>query len=360
MRRLRRLRRFEHGGEIFDASKRTEIPFKKIIDFSASINPLGISKKAELAIRTGYKKIVHYPEPFSRTLSEKIGEALRLPPECIIPSNGSTELIYLIPRALRPKTVLIHEPTFSEYERAALLAGARVKNINGLSFKGKEFLKALKKVDMAFLCNPNNPTGELIEREVLLEIAERAKSSRCFLIVDEAFIDFAPDGTFISEAKRNPYLIVLRSLTKFYALTGLRAGYAVSAPETAKRIMHAKEPWAVNTLAAEAAMASIRDKGYAEKTHSLIKREKAFIERELEKAGVWFFPSSANFYLIRIKMAGAFRKELFKKGILIRDCSNFKGLGRDYLRFAVKGRRENVRLISELNDFISPVSSSRQ
>jgi len=356
LRRLTRskgLKRFEHGGDVFCASRNTGVPVKRIMDFSASINPLGMTKKAELALKRGFKKLSHYPEPFSPTLSKKISEHLRIPPECVIPGNGSTELIYLIPRALRPRSVLIHEPTFSEYERAARLSGAKIKNINGLSFKGKDFLKALKRADMAFLCNPNNPTGELIERKQALEIAEEARRNKCFLTLDEAFIDFAPDGSLIHEAMRNPYLIVLRSMTKFYALTGLRIGYAVCAPETAQRLMQVKEPWSVNTLGALAASASIKDKQFTERTRALIKKEKAFIERELKKAGVRFLPTEANFYLIKTKMARAFKEYLFNKGILTRDCSNFKGLGRGYLRFAVRGRRENARLIAEMRAFLA-------
>jgi threonine-phosphate decarboxylase len=342
------LKRFEHGGDVFNVCKEKGIPFKEVIDFSASINPLGISKNAELALKRSLKKLVHYPEPFSRTLSGEIARYLGVNPSSIIPANGSTELIYLIPRAIRPRSVLIHEPTFSEYERAARLSGAKIKNINGLSFKGEDFLKAIKGKDMAFLCSPNNPTGELIERGVLLEIARTAKRSKCFLLLDEAFIDFVPHGTLLGEISRNPYLIILRSLTKFYALTGLRVGYAVCAPETAKKILRFKEPWAVNILAKEAVIASIKDKAHAEKTHSLIKKEKAFIERELENAGVWFFPSSANFYLIRIKRAGELRKELLRKGIILRDCSNFKGLSTEYLRFAVRSRKENMTLLREI------------
>ncbi len=377
------MKRRAHGGDVFYASCLTGIPVKDIMDFSASINPLGISGRALLAARGALDRVHHYPEPHAGGLAGKIAEMLcgssnfKIGPGQVIPGNGSTELIYLLPRALRPKTVLVHDPTFSEYERAARLSGARVRAVTGLCFRFERFADALRGADMAFLCNPNNPTGELLEKELVLELAREAKKARCHLVVDEAFIDFCPYESLADEAAGggNPYLVILRSMTKFHALTGLRVGYGIfGSARTAAGILKFKEPWSINTPAVEAAIAALGDSDHAQKTLRFVEKERAFIARELEKAGVWFFnftkkthpiPSregmggsryGPNFFLIRLPDAEGFIGRLFRKGVLVRDCSNFKGFRKrqGFIRFAVKKRRENRLLLNEIGNWLHP------
>lgn len=344
----------EHGGNIYRVSKETGIPAAELMDFSASINPLGISDKVKEAIRAELDNLVHYPDTGASELKQKIAQYHNIDHASIICGNGSTELIYLIPKALNPGTVLIPSPTFSEYEKACNLnsklqtSNFKLNEENGFKIIAREFIEAMQGCDMAFLCNPNNPTGDLLSKEEVLFIAEAARESKCFLVVDEAFIDFCPADSLIGHVLDNPYLIVLRSMTKFYAITGLRAGYGVFHPEIIERIKEFKEPWTMNTLAQKAAIAAIDDKEYAERTMDLINNEKEFIENGLRDIGIEFLPSAVNFYLLRTGDSGSICQGMKEKGIIIRDCSNFRGLDDSFIRVAVRSRRENEMLMSGL------------
>ena len=265
----------------------------------------------------------------------------------------------MVPRALRPERTLITAPAFSEYENAITNSIQHTENRkqtkeltlkreNGFKIIPEEFIEAMEGCDMAFLCNPNNPTGDLLRKHAVLRVADAAHGLKCTLVVDEAFIDFCPDDSVIGHVNENPHLIVLRSMTKFYAITGLRAGYGVFHPELAARVMELKEPWTVNTLAQNAAAAALGDREYAVQTIRLIKKEKAFIEKGLMDLGIEFLPSAVNFYLLRTGDAARVALRLRNEGILVRDCSNFRGLGGRYIRIAVKGRTDNEKLLRGL------------
>jgi threonine-phosphate decarboxylase len=358
--------RTEHGGNIHRISKETGMPVADLVDFSASINPLGISDRVRRAVETELENLVHYPDSDAAEMRHKIGRHNNIDPGSVICGNGSTELIYLVPAALKPVRALVTAPTFSEYERAVIRGqnlpagqagpepGARIKELilkeeNGYKIIPGEFIEAMQGCDMAFLCNPNNPTGHLLGKKDVLRIAEAARELECFLVVDEAFIDFCRDDSVIGHVQDNPFLIVMRSMTKFYAITGLRAGYGVFHPEVVNRIKEFKEPWTVNTLAQKAAVTAMDDRDYTERTMDLISNEKKFIERELNDIGVEFLPSSVNFYLLKTGDSGRVCQELKGKRIIARDCSNFRGLDDSYIRVAVRSRRENEMLISGLS-----------
>jgi threonine-phosphate decarboxylase len=369
----------EHGGNIYKLAEELGISESKLVDFSASINPLGISRKVKDAIIKNLDGLINYPDPDMRILRENLSEHHGIDPETILCANGSTELIYLIPRALKPKKVLIPAPTFSEYERACKLSSElrvmsyELKKENNFRVVPDEFISAIKgninsklkiqnsklnsklltlnstlPCDMAFLCNPNNPTGHLLEKNDVLKIAEAARDMKCVLVVDEAFIDFTPEESVIGHVQDNPYLIALRSMTKFYALTGLRIGYGIFHPGLIYKITAFKEPWTVNNLAQKTAIAALYDSEYADKTQRLIKSEKEFLENSFNKMGIKHFPSDANFYLLRIMNGNHIVQKLRGKGILVRDCSNFKGLDSSYIRVAVKSRKHNRMLLKEL------------
>jgi len=348
-----------HGGEVFRISREIDIPINKIIDFSASINPLGPSKRVKMTLRHALNDIVHYPDTNAIDLREEIGQRHNIDPESIICSNGSTELIYLIPEVLRPLRTLIPAPTFSEYERAIIRAQGTehraqirylfLKEEDNFRIYTDEFINAMQGCDMAFLSNPNNPTGGLLKRQEVLKIADAAREVRCFLVVDEAFIDFIPQESVIRDVRNNPYLIVLRSMTKFYALAGLRVGYGVFYKDLINKIRSAKEPWTVNILAQRAAIAALRDTPYREKTFNLLQGEKKYIEDKLKKMYIRYFPSEANYYLLKIKNAPHIVVNLKNKGILVRHCANFRGLNEEYIRIAVKSHRDNMLLLKELS-----------
>jgi threonine-phosphate decarboxylase len=209
---------------------------------------------------------------------------------------------------------------------------------------------------MAFLCNPNNPTGRLVKKENVGKIAEAARDLQCILVVDEAFIDFCPDETVIKDVEKNPYLIVLRSMSPFYALSGLRIGYGVFPQRLMGIIRGYKEPWTVNNLAQRAAVVALKDKVYRSETFRLIKEEKQFLEKSFRKIGIEFFVSDANFYLLKMSSANEIFQQLKRKGILLRDCSDFKGLDSTYLRVAVKSHKENTILIKGLTAILPALS----
>jgi threonine-phosphate decarboxylase len=273
----------------------------------------------------------------------------------VICGNGSTELIYLIPRCLKPARVLITAPAFSEYERACVASGAG--RVNRLLLEAKQnfdidpdhFIRKMKQCDLAFLCNPNNPTGRLLGKKEVMKIAGAARECRCYLVVDEAFIDFAAGASVMAAVKKNPYLIVLRSLTKFYELAGQRIGFGVFPGHLAAAMEKYREPWTVNSLAQAAGIAVLSDRAYQAESIMNMDKEKQFIEKNLKRLGITYFPSSANYYLLRIRKAQAIIRALETKGILVRDCSNFHGLDRTFIRIAVRTRGENRRLMQELS-----------
>ncbi|MEW6108267.1 MAG: threonine-phosphate decarboxylase CobD [Nitrospirota bacterium] len=360
---------FKHGGNIYRFSEEINIPEKKIIDFSASINPLGVPEKVRHEINRHLSCLGNYPDPDTKALRSKLARYHNLEPESILCGNGSTELIYLIPRALRPEKVLIPHPTFSEYERACKISNElqvmryELKKEDNFDIAPDEFISAIERLafnsklktqnsKLVFLCNPNNPTGRLLKRHEVLEIANAAAEMKCYLIVDEAFIDFCPEDSVIDAVQSNPYLIVMRSMTKFYALSGLRVGYGVFPLNIIETIKKYKEPWTVNSLAQRAGLIALGDTGYRDKTIRLIKKEKQFLENNFKKIGIKFYPSEANFYLLKVNNADEIYLRLSKKGILVRDCSNFRGLDSSYIRVAVKPRADNLSLIKELTDII--------
>lgn len=344
----------EHGGNVFLASAETGIPVNEMLDFSASINPLGVPDSVAAVIRENIGLLVHYPDPFAEGISRDLSQHLSVPARNILCGNGSTELIYLIVRALQPKRVLIPAPTFSEYERACVLNKGTsctrydLSRQDGFEIDPGQFIAAMAGCDMTFLCNPNNPTGRLLQREAVLDLVRAAERAGCLLVVDEAFIDFTPDQSVARDVEENTHLIVLRSLTKFYALSGLRIGYGIFPDQIVHRVRGHKEPWTVNTLAQLAAATAIRDRAYQMRTTEVISAEKGYLEQGFRNLGIEFFPSSANYYLFKSSSGSAVVSKLRKKGILVRDCSNFTGLDETYFRVAVRSREENIILLKEL------------
>lgn len=346
-----------HGGNIYGIAEQLGIPEGAVIDFSASVNPLGVPSAVRTKIKNGIGALVHYPDPAAERLTEEISTHYGLPAGRVLCANGSTELIFLIPRALKPKRVLAVHPTFSEYERASGLSGARVRHFrlrkkNDFEIDPDELVCRLKESDMAFICNPGNPTGKTIEKSAMLEIAESAARHKCVLVVDEAFMDFCPENSVLNAD--NPYLIVLRSLTKFFALPGLRIGFGVFPKRLISIIEKYREPWSVNSLAQTAGIAALNDGAYRKRTLMFMRKEKGFMEGQFERLGIKYYRSDANYYLLDINEADKIARGLFAKGIVVRECSDFRGLGKRHIRVAVKRRKENTMLIRGLEEYVNP------
>jgi threonine-phosphate decarboxylase len=357
-----------HGGNIYRFVEEQNTKIEEVMDFSASINPLGVPDTVVKAIMENIKYLRHYPDPDAKKLTQTIAEYFDIDPGQILCGNGSTELIYLVVKALKPKRVLIQMPTFSEYERACRTTSYKLKvtryklkKENNFDLNPDEFISlfttqySLLPMDMVFLCNPNNPTGRLIKKEDVLKIAEAAKEYKCYLVVDEAFIDFIPEESVIKEVQNNPYLIVLRSMTKFYALSGIRVGYGIFPEKILDTLRIHKEPWTINTLAQIAGLTAIKDSEYIKQTFKVIKREKKRLEEGFRLLDIKYFPSKANFYLLKHNEAQRIFSALKRVNIMVRDCSNFKGLDSSYIRVAVRSQKENERLLEELSKICQPL-----
>jgi threonine-phosphate decarboxylase len=349
---------FEDGGNIYRLAEELKIQERQVMDFSASANALGVSKKIKAELRRHLKFLNHYPDTDTRRLRKRLSQYHGIDPETILCGNGSTELIHLTARVLNPKKVLVTPPTYSGYERAVRIssksqvASFRLQKENNFDIDPDALINAMKgelPCDMVFLCNPNNPTGRLLKRDDVKRIAEAAKELRCYLIVDEAFIDFCPEDSVIKYAGENPYLIVMRTMAHFHALSGLRIGYGVFPHDLVRRLRQDKEPWTVNSLSQRAAHVALQDKAYRKETFSLLKQEKRLLEKNFKKLGIEVLPSDTNFYLLRAPDATEISIHLKQRGILVRDCSDFRGLDSSYMRVAVKSHKENCILIRELS-----------
>jgi threonine-phosphate decarboxylase len=352
-----------HGGNVLHYSKKYGIPPEKIIDFSASVNPLGPSKKCLRAMNRAFPELSRYPDPDSLELTAKVAAVHGLKDGQVLIGNGSTEFIYLLPRALGVKKALVLSPSFSDYERASELAGAKVVRLplleeNNFSPDMASLSRELKKCGLLFLCNPNNPTGTLLPRDELLALLREASDAGTVVCIDEAFIEYVPGESVLKEAVRLG-AVVLRNFTKFYGMPGIRIGYAAAAPKLIAKMKAIREPWTVNNLAQAAALAALGDREYEKKTLAGNEAERDYMFHGLSETG-WLLPfsSTANFLLVKILepkiSSSSLTMRLAEKGLLVRDCSTFPGLGQRFIRIAVLSKPQNRRLIKSLQSFTTP------
>ena len=350
-----------HGGNVYKVAREQRIPIDRIMDFSASINPLGPPAAGLRAIRSALKQIVHYPDPDCWKLRQELAQQCGVDPDMILVGNGSTELIHLLPRALAIESALIIGPTFEEYARALTDAGSSVQYVHARREERfrpplKEVLRQLSamrsRFDAVVLCNPNNPTGQVMNRQVVRELAEVVDRQQSWLIVDEAFIDYCQTQSVVSMLNAHPRMMLLRSLTKFYAMPGLRIGYLVGASKVVDLLKDRQPPWSVNSLAQEFSRAVLHDHVYATQSRAFMKNERSQFMRGLRSlSGIRVFPSVANFVLIELPAttcAGEVTDRLAGERLLVRDCSTVPGLTTQMIRVAIRTAKENRRLITAL------------
>jgi threonine-phosphate decarboxylase len=349
-----------HGGNIREAARRYGIAEKDFVDFSASINPLGPSSAARRAARKAVDRIDRYPDPDMFDLRSAIARYYGIKPDQVVCGNGSNSLIHLIARVFRPNKVLIPMPTFSEYAIAVEDAGGEVVPLmlqeqNGYRVDPLDLSFALKGVDMAFLCNPNNPTGALTTKTEMLEILRSSCENDVRLVVDEAFMDFVDDESVVKEAVQSGNLIVLRAFTKFYGMPGLRIGYAIADTGTAQRLRCGQEPWTIDIPSEQAAMAALTDWGYTKKTRRYIAKERDRLLSGLRLIhGLEPFPSPANYIFLKLTGIDSqlLMDRLGRRGMLVRECSSFPGLDNRYVRIAVRTWWQNRRLLKALREIL--------
>ncbi len=345
----------EHGGRAFELARRLGLAPGEILDFSANVNPLGPPPGLKRVLQRALAEIVNYPEPHAGPLRAALADWHGVKPAQVLVGNGSTALFYLLCRALAPRRAVVFEPAFSEYARALAAAGAEIGRV--ITQRGRLFCpdgsgigQALaQRPELIFVARPVSPGGALPDPEVLAELIERAAPA--VVVLDEAFLDFTPEETWAGHQAQN--LIVTRTLTKFYALTGLRLGYLVGPLKLVARISALDEPWSVNHLAQTAGSYCLDQTEYAARTRRVVARARERLARAIETLpGAFVYPSTANYLLVWADEPGPTVPELAgrleNRGILIRDCANFRGVGPNHFRVAVRRESENRRLVAAL------------
>lgn len=348
----------EHGGNIFAVARSLGIPPESIVDFSASINPLGMAPGVRDALSNCFERLLHYPDKGAAELKERLAAYHGVEVTQLAVANGSTELIHLIPRVVGGSRGLIVAPAFAEYASALERSGWQIdyftlESCNNFALSLPALQQKLAEgFDMLFICNPGNPTGALIPRGDIAALFELCRKNGTFLVLDEAFIDFCENDSAKDLIGEFAGGVILRSMTKFFAIPGLRLGYAIGAPSTIDAIASLQDPWSVNTAAQVAGIASLKDADYVERTRNYVA-----VERERLTVGLAGIPSlrvflsGANYLLAEIlsgPSAAELRARLMEDGVLIRDCSNFQGLDGRFFRVAVRLREENDRLLELL------------
>ena len=331
-------------------------PSPDILDFSSNINPMGTSALVRKTIKNQLDTIQVYPDSESTQLRKNLQHYTKIPYSQIVVGNGATEIIYNFCQAfLSNKTpVLIPIPTFGEYESAAKLSGTKVSFFKTMNLEKDvdDFISNLPNNGCIFICNPNNPTGNLISKKTLQKIIISANKKKTLVFIDECFIELVPDHdeSIIKFIKKYNNLFILRSLTKSFALAGLRIGYGIGSKQMISVLNKIKIPWNVSGLAQQAASAALLHSFYLTKVKKMIKKESFYLINYISKLkNFQCNTTSTNFILIKTKMnSKTLQKKLLEKKILIRDCSTIRGLNNNYIRIAVKTRKENEKLIKAL------------
>lgn len=345
------MKEYRHGGDIYSNT----VDY----DFSANINPLGMPKEVAEAAKKAVEDCCHYPDPHCRQIKSLLAKKEKVTEDSIVFGNGAADLVYRFVLAKKPQTALVLSPTFSEYEDALQTVGCKVerhclKKENGFAVTD-DFLEELQTgLEVVFLCNPNNPTGQLIDLERMKQIVERTKKLGIFLFVDECFLDFVEDGegfSLIEQTQKEKHIFVLRAFTKMFAMAGLRLGYGISGEKKLLAEMEKVcQSWPVSTVAQAAGETALGMVGFLEKTREYVARERAFLKQGLEALGFWVVPSCANYLLFQGDLD--LYEKMLEKRILIRSCHTYWGLGKGYFRIAVKSREENKALLLGLKECI--------
>ncbi|MDY4574951.1 MAG: threonine-phosphate decarboxylase [Intestinibacter sp.] len=345
-----------HGANVDNMAKQFGKDEKDIIDFSSNVNPHIISNLGKYVLE-GLEKSRSYPDINYTNLRNNISEYINVDSELIIPGNGATEIIYLLMKSIK-KRIAILNPTFSEYGRGAKLNNLEVidfhlKEENNFSIDLDEIQNNMDRFDSLFVCNPNNPNGKVKNLNELLDLMiENDK----LLIVDETFMEFVGEEekySLIGRINQTENLFILKAVTKFFGMPGLRLGYGVTSnKQIIKNIYEYKEPWTINSFAENLSNYLFKDKDYISSSKEYYVNERKFMLQELRNIPkLKVYDTDTNFVLMKLEdgESNSLKLELFEKyNILIRDASNFIGLDKGYFRVAIKSHEDNKALIEAL------------
>ncbi len=354
--------KFIHGGDIYTV--KAQLHSDQLLDFSANINPFGVPDSVQTAIRAAIPQLLHYPDPNQTTLTEALSAYHHVTPQQIICGNGGADVLFRMVQAIRPKHAIIPVPTFSEYEKALEENGCLVTywNMPEPFVLTESFLMELQTghYDFLVLCNPNNPTGSLLSASLLQKILTLTVQKKIFVLLDECFCDMtevAMQSSMIAACKEYPNLLILKSMTKKYAIPGLRLGYGICADtELVKQIRQTGQPWSVNTLAAAAGCAALQAITYQQQFQQFLQTERWFLYNALQELGFITWKPSANFVFFRSRHFRDLDMQLLPYHILLRHCGNYRGLDDTYYRVAVRKREENIFLLQCLKEIVQKKS----
>ncbi|HED24538.1 MAG TPA: threonine-phosphate decarboxylase [Firmicutes bacterium] len=344
-----------HGGDLSRALKCWN-PDVNLIDFSSNINPYGPPAGLPGHLRRALAGITAYPVPQARELRQALADHLGVQVNRLLPGNGATELIHLLVLWRKPRKVFVPAPSFSEYRRAAHLSGAEVVEyplLPGEKFTTFSPGQNPAAGDLVVFCNPNNPTGELYGRRTLLSLAEEVQAHGAELLIDESFIPLSGRREESLRDRQDKGLWVVISLTKLWSLPGLRLGCLIGPEEGIGKLTRWGDPWRVNSLAQAAGLYCLEQKDFLKKSLVLIKKERSYLKKNLRESGKFrVFDGAANYLLLQglgpSFDAANLQAYLGRRGLLIRRADNFSGLDKTFFRIAVLRRRDNMRLLQEI------------
>lgn len=359
----------QHGGDVYTEGL---LKGRKLIDFSSNINPLGIPESFTSHIEEAVKNLNRYPDAKYRELKSNLKEYINksfilfsdgkeqefTEEEHIIVGNGAAEVIDAVISQF--ESILITAPSFGEYEEDALKWGLNIrysKLTESMEYNYEDMMTKLPNVDALIIGNPNNPNGSIINKEQFKEILDFSEESGKKVIIDEAFIEFVGDmhQSFVDEIRNYKCLFIVRALTKFYAMPGIRLGFGLCRDTKFIEEMKSKQnPWNINSFAEVAAKYVLKDKAYIQRSLNWIKEERSYLAKELKN--ITFidkvYETHGNFILCKLKSINCYKfyDMCLEKDIVVRKCDNYKGLGKEYVRFAVKDRDTNYMLIEAIKN----------
>lgn len=338
-----------HGGDIYSRNIR--------LDFSTNINPFGMPEGVKKAAIAGVEFSIHYPDVSCERLKTAISELEHVPKDLIVCGNGAAELLFSLVLVKKPQKALLAVPGFQEYEQALKTSTCEISYYlmtkeSGFTLQDDYLSMLTDDLDMAFLCNPNNPTGHLIDPILLEQIIEKCTEKRIFLVLDECFLEFVEEklqNTAKKYIEKRNHLFILKAFTKMYGMPGLRLGYGLcSDRQLLEQMEDAVQPWNVSQPAQMAGIAACKEHAFVEKTREYIRAERKFLKKELETLGFQMYPSKANYLFFEAPTD--LYEQCLEEQILIRDCSNYRGLEKGYYRIAVKSHKENLEFLQMLKE----------
>ncbi|OCT10621.1 threonine-phosphate decarboxylase [Paenibacillus pectinilyticus] len=358
------LERYGHGGDLWTAAEAFGRPKEQFLDYSSNMNPLGPPEVVKQILIESWRDIVKYPDPAVRELRQKLSQKYEIDPESILVGNGAAELIDLIIRVLKPTTTGLARPSFSEYEEAVHKVEGGLISLplfpqHQFELQWQDVEASLTALDILFLGHPNNPTGRILSSSIVSHLLGSGRK----LVLDEAFMDFVQqekEHSLLKLASTCQDLIVIRSMTKFYSIPGIRLGFVVAHPDLIAQLRYQQVQWSVNYLAQRIGAAVLEDESFEQSTREWLQIEKPWLMAELSRLGLDVVPSDVNFLLFAFpessgKTVKQAQQYMGHQGILIRDASLFEGLNERYCRVAIRLREDNERLIQVLSNFMRDV-----